>query len=196
MSAQAKIPARMNVADFLAWDAPPPLLWQLVDGEPQAMAPASRTHGAIQSQLSHLIAGHLEGRANPCTVITTPGVIPHVQPDTNYRIPDLAVTCSGYDTEESALGNPVLVVEILSPSNRAETWANVFAYTTIPSVREILVLETERIGAELLRRNADGTWPKQPTMIEAGDVTLESIGFTFPLAAAYRTTRLGSRSSP
>jgi len=194
MSAQAKIPIRMSVEEFLLWDAPPPLLWQLVDGEPQAMAPASRTRGAMQNEFGRLIANALAERQSPCTVVTTPGVIPHVQPDTNYRIPDLAVTCSGYELEESALGNPVLLVEILSPSNRAETWANVFAYTTIPSVREILVLESVKIGAELLRRNADGTWPREPITIESGDVTLESIGFTFPLAAAYRTTRLERRT--
>jgi Uma2 family endonuclease len=194
MSAPAKIPARMSVAEFLVWDAPPPLLWQLVDGEPQAMAPASRTHGTIQSELSRLIGNALAERQSPCTVVTNPGVIPHVLPSTNYRIPDLAVTCSGYVEEESALGDPVLLVEILSPSNRAETWANIFAYTTIPSVKEILVLDTVKVGAELLRRNADGTWPKQPSVLETGEVTLESIGVSFPLGDAYRTTRLVSGS--
>jgi Uma2 family endonuclease len=120
-----------------------------------------------------------------------PGVIPHVQASTNVRIPYLAVTCSGYDTEESALADPVLLIEILSPSNQAETWANVWAYTTIPSVREILVLKTASIGAELLRRNPDGSWPSQPLSI-AGDLTLESICFCVPLAAVYRTTRLAT----
>jgi hypothetical protein len=40
---------------------------------------------------------------------------------------------SGHDEEESALTDPVLLIEILSPSNQAETWANVWAYATIPS---------------------------------------------------------------
>jgi hypothetical protein len=61
---------------------------------------------------------------------------------------------------------------------------------TIPSVKEILVLSTAVIGAELLRRNTDGTWPKQPARIEGGNLVLESIDLTLPLAAAYRTTRL------
>jgi len=117
-------------------------------------------------------------------------VIPRVQSETNFRIPDLAITCSGYESEEYALADPVLIIEILSPSNQAETWANVWTYATIPSVQEILVLKTATIGAELLRRNPDGSWPTQPSSIKDGDLTLESIGFTFPLAAAYRTTRL------
>jgi len=53
MSALPKIPVRMTVAEFLAWSPPPNQLWQLVDGEPQAMAPASVTHGAVQSALSY-----------------------------------------------------------------------------------------------------------------------------------------------
>ena len=84
------------------------------------------------------------------------------------------------------------LIEILFPSNQAETWANVWAYATIPSVQEILVLKTASIGAELLRRNQDGSWPRQPLAIETGELTLESIGFSIPLAAAYRTTRLAA----
>jgi Uma2 family endonuclease len=195
MSALPKIPIRMTVAEFFAWNPPSAQLWQLVDGEPQAMAPANRTHGAVQNELGRLIANYLEERGGPCTVVTTPGVIPHVQSETNVRIPDLAVTCSSYDAEESALNDPVLLIEILSPSNQAETWANVWAYATIPSVREILILKTAAIGAELLRRNQDGSWPSQPEAIAAGgDLTLESIGFRIPLAAAYRTTRLAANT--
>lgn len=194
MSALPKIPVRMSVSEFLAWNPPSGQLWQLVDGEPQAMAPANRTHGAIQAELARLIANHLAERGSPCSVVTAPGVIPRVQAETNVRIPDLAVTCSGYDAEESALIDPVLLVEILSPSNQAETWANVWAYASIPSVQEILVLKTAAIGAELIRRNPDGSWPRQSVPIEAGgDVTLESIGLKLPLAAAYRTTRLAKQ---
>ena len=190
MTAVLKIPIRMTVTEFLAWNPPGGQTWQLVDGEPQAMAPANRTHGAIQNELGRLISNHLAERGSLCTVVTTPGVIPHVQSDTNIRVPDLAVTCSGYKTEEAVLTDPVLVVEILSPSNQAETWSNVWAYTTIPSVQEILIVKTSAIGVELLRRNADGTWPKQPVSIPSGDLALESIGFRVPLTALYRTTRL------
>jgi Uma2 family endonuclease len=190
MIALPKIPIRMTVGEFFAWNPPSAELWQLVDGEPQAMAPANRTHGAIQNELGSLIRNHLAESSSPCSVITTPGVIPRVQSDTNVRIPDLAVTCSSYDAEESALADPVVVIEILSPSNQAETWANVWAYATIPSVQEILMLRTVSIGADLLRRNQDGSWPSHPLSIETGELILESIGLRVPLTAAYRTSRL------
>jgi Uma2 family endonuclease len=87
-----------------------------------------------------------------------------------------------------------VLVEILSPSNEAETRANIWAYTTImtiPSVQELLVAHSTRIEAELLRRGADGSWPEQPEIIRAdGSLSLASIAFTAPLAAIYRTTAL------
>jgi hypothetical protein len=82
----------------------------------------------------------------------------------------------------------VLILEVLSRTNAQDTWDNVWAYTTIPSVREILVLHMVDIRAELLRRAQDGTWPENPLVLASGDeITLASIELTVPLAAFYRT---------
>jgi Uma2 family endonuclease len=100
------------------------------------------------------------------------------------------VTCAPYATEEHALTDPVLVMEILSPSNAAETWSNIWTYTTIPSVLEILVVRSATIWAEVLRRNADDTWPERAQAIEEGELVLDSIRFRCALTDIYRTTRL------
>jgi len=110
------------------------------------------------------------------------------------RIPDLAVICSEYESEEPVIADPVLIIEILLPGNEAETWANVWGYATIPRVREIVVLRTVSIGADLLRRRADGSWSRTPEVIDNWALVLESIGFQAPLTALYRTTRLAGRS--
>jgi Uma2 family endonuclease len=185
-----KVPAVMDTAEFLAWDAPTEHRWQLVEGEPQAMEPASRTRGVIQADMIKLIGVHLDGKGSPCTVVDAAGVVPRVRSDSNVRISDIAVTCTETQLEELTLGEPVLLVEILSPNNRSETWINVWAYTTIPSVKEILVIDSVRVHAELLRRDAQGNWPERALVIEDGIVELESIEFCAPLAAIYRRTRL------
>jgi Uma2 family endonuclease len=90
------------------------------------------------------------------------------------------------------LPEPVVLIEILSPSNEADTRANVWAYTTIPSVVEILLVRTASMEAELLRRGADGSWPAEPDTVGAdGILRLDSIEFAEPLRSAYRTTALG-----
>ena len=86
---------------------------------------------------------------------------------------------------------PVILIEILSPTNETETWANVWTYLTIPTVMEVLVVNSTRVEAELLRRNPDGTWPEVPQQIgPANALSLDSIGFTVPLVTLYRNTTL------
>jgi len=98
--------------------------------------------------------------------------------------------CGDYKTERSALTDPVVVLEILSPRNKHKTWSNVWAYTTIPGVKEFAVFETESISAKLLRRLSNGDWPQDPELIACGDFNLQSFDVRFPVAAAYRTTHL------
>jgi len=189
MSSALKPPEMMTVAEFLAWDAPGDGRWQLIDGEPVAMAPTSRTHGTLQLELGSVIRNHLTEVGSPCNVIAAPGVIPRVGANENFRIPDLAVTRTRYVTEEYDVSNPILIVEILSPSNRAETWRNLWTFTTLPSLKEILMLSSTSVRAEVLRRDAAGNWPALPTAVEDGDLCLESIDLTIPLASIYRSTR-------
>ena len=179
----------MGTAEFLAWDAPGSEWWQLVDGRPEAMAPATETHNIIQGELGALIRNHLVAMGRQCTLIPNGGVVPRIRSDSNVRIPDLAVTCTRSRQESHTTTDPVLLIEILSPSNRAETWTNVWAYTTIPSVREIVVLHSTAIRAEILRRDADGNWPERPLLLEDGSLELQSIGLSLLLTAAYAGTR-------
>ncbi len=190
MAAAVQIPSVMTLQEFLAWNGPWGPAWQLVDGEPRSMAPASRTHGTIQAELSLLIGNHFRDQASPCSIVSAPGVVPQVRSDSNFRIPDLAVTCTPYHHEEYSLADPVLIIEILSPSNRPETWTNVWAYTTIPSVQEILIVRSTEIGVDLLRRDPAGNWPERALAIESGMLELQSIGFSVDLLAIYRGTRL------
>jgi Uma2 family endonuclease len=190
MDAGLKVPGFLTVDEFLAWDAPPGYLWQLRGGVPQAMSPPSPTHGVIQSRLGQLVGAFLDSRSSPCRVVINSGVIPASRSDINMLIPDLAVTCTPIKAGDRALPNPVLLIEVLSPGNQSETWMNVWAYTTIPSVQEIVVFHSEKIGALALRRAADGTWPNQPTAIDQGELKLESIGFQTSIEDVYRTTWL------
>jgi Uma2 family endonuclease len=190
MAVLAKTPVRMTVNEFLKWDSDDGLRYELVDGEPRAMAPASTLHGFLQNELGSLIRNHLRNTASGCEVVANPGIVPRLLSEHNVRIPDLAVTCAPLAAGQATLSDPVLVVEILSPSNQAKTWTNVWAYTSIPSVREILVLRADRVAADLLRRSTSGEWPERPLAITAGELVLESIGFRVTLAELYARTGL------
>jgi Uma2 family endonuclease len=189
MSVSLKLPVHMTVEEFLEWDPNEDQRYELVEGMPHAMAPASALHGRLQASLAAALDTHLRERRSSCEVLVNPGVVPRLLSAENCRIPDLAVTCSPLTSGQLVLTDPVLIVEILSPRNRAETWANVRAYTSIPSVQEILVLHSTAILAELFRRMPDGGWPDSTEQI-TGTLKLDSIGFHMPLADLYARTPL------
>ena len=193
MPTALKMPLRrMTVAEFLEWDsgAPTGALWQLRDGEPEMMAPASDPHGSIQSELAYLLTTHLRSRGSHCRAVVAPGVVPAQRSEQNCLVPDLGITCAP-PAGARLLHEPVVLIEILSPTNVSKTRANVLAYRTIPSVAEIVILRSTSIVAEILRRGPDGAWPQLPDIVDAdGELRLDSIGFAAPLRAAYRTTDL------
>ena len=192
VAVRESVPSRMTVDEFLSWDSGDESgrLWELVDGEPVAMAPGSQNHGALQGEIGRRIANHLRDARPGCRLIVTPGVVPRLSSNRNFRIPDLGVTCSP-PSAELVVPDPVLLVEILSPSNEGATWRNVWAYTTIPTVAEILAVRSTRIEAELLRRLPDGNWPTEPEILRAGDrLTLTSIGLSVVLDLFYATSSL------
>jgi Uma2 family endonuclease len=183
----------MTVAEFLDWPGDGSgRRFQLVEGELRPMSPASPTHARIQMTLGRLIADALDAAGSPCEVLSAAGVITAKHAHINMRVPDLAITCTPDAAGQRALPDPVALIEILSPSNATDTWDNVWAYTTIPSVREVVVVHSMRVKAELLRRGADSGWPAEPDQIAAdGTLRLESIDFACPLRAAYARTHLG-----
>ncbi len=191
-SAQRKVPDHMTAAEFLAWSGDGlGGRYQLIDGEVRAMSPASTTHGTIQSELNGMIRNHLRHIARKCRSVTEPAVEVRVRADLNMRVPDIGVTCAPDVAGQIALPEPLLLIEILSPSNSKDTWDNVWAYTTLPSVQEIVVVQSTRMAAEILRRLADGTWAATTEKIGPDDIVrLASIGFEAPLREAYVNTHL------
>jgi Uma2 family endonuclease len=91
-----RTPTRMTVDEFLYWDADDLTgrRWQLVDGEPVLMAPAAEVHGAIQAEFAGLLRDHLLAGDSRCRVIITPGIVPRIRANENFRVPDIGVTSS------------------------------------------------------------------------------------------------------
>lgn len=181
---------RVGVEEFLSWpEDDGRTRYQLVDGTPVAMAPPSRRHGRIQSRLAGILNQHLRGHR--CQVSVGTGVQPRSDPHWNVRIPDLVVDCDPPQDDAHLVRNPLLVIEILSPGNERLTRGNVWVYRDLPSVRDILLLYSWKIGGESLRRDADSTWPVDATVLGAESrLRLESIGLDVPLADAYATSGL------
>jgi Uma2 family endonuclease len=187
-----RLPTRMTVDEFLYWDADDDTgrRWQLVDGEPVLMAPAAEVHGAIQAELAGLLRDHLLATNSRCRVIIAPGIVPRIRANENFRVPDIGVT-GAPPSQGVMVPEPVFLVEILSPGNEGKNRSDIWTYTTIPSVGEILAIRSTPMEVEVLRRGDDGNWPESPVIVRPPEVLeLTSLGFTTPVADLYRTSGL------
>ncbi|HEX4767060.1 MAG TPA: Uma2 family endonuclease [Lichenihabitans sp.] len=179
-----------TVEEFLVWPGDSRAKhYELVDGVVRAMAPGSTTHATIQGNLGFLIGAHLRTTRSACRLLVTPGIVPRVNAARNFRVPDLGVTCVPDTARQIAMPEPILLVEILSPSNKAATWSNIWTFGSIPSLREILVVQSIKIEAQILRRGDDGGWPDNPSAFgEDDNLVLASLGLSCAVTEFYTGT--------
>ncbi|MGE0699446.1 MAG: Uma2 family endonuclease [Hyphomicrobiaceae bacterium] len=192
MAAVAQPKPRMTVEEFFAWGGGGHAgKLELVDGVVRAMAPASATHALMQGNIVAAIHAHLRASGGRCRVAPEAPVRPALGHGINARVPDIAVTCAPPSTSRT-FDEPILIIEVMSPSNDDDTWESIRALAPLPTLREIVVVQSERIGIEVYRKGVDGGWPDGPegTLDAAGTFRLESIGLDLTVADVYAGTHL------
>lgn len=181
---------RMTLDEFLAWDGGGHVgKLELVEGVVRAMAPASAAHSLIQGNVVSLIKKHLKDRGSHCRAATEPPIVPPAGRRKNARAPDVAVTCAPI-TDSPTFDDPVLIVEVMSPNNESDTWESIEVLLGLPTMREVLVLQSTRIEAEVLRPDTRGYWPGGGLIGPGGKVRLESIDLELPVEEFYEGTHL------
>jgi Uma2 family endonuclease len=170
----------MTVAEFLNWDDGTDTRYELIDGRPVAMAPPAAKHSIIASKIGGLLEAGLK---EPCYVGTNAGV---VRPDRDdlYFVADLVVSCTPVGADTVTIPDPVLVIEVLSPTTAEhDRGGKLPEYRRIGSVQEIVLIASEHRHVEIWRRRGM-KWEVEDLI---GDATLELDAFsiTIPLAAIY-----------
>ena len=112
-------------------------------------------HGAIAAALGANLYNAIRGGRLPCRVEVGTGI--EIRQDRDWNLgPDVTVRCGGTCREP---GQPTLVAEILSPSNRAtELMRKLHAYQSVPSLTDILLIEQDAYRVEHWTRTERGSW--------------------------------------
>jgi Uma2 family endonuclease len=142
---------RMTLDEFLCWEDGTDTRYELIDGFAMAMAPPAEAHRILAIRLGSRIDSALASR-RPCNAQIEAGV---VRPDraASYYVPDIAVTCQPNEPGRQVMVDPLLVVEILSPSTeRSDRRVKLPAYQNMESVHEILLIDSDNHHAEVYRR--------------------------------------------
>ncbi len=172
---------RMTAAEFLAWDETQTAeRYEFVRGEVFMMTGGVDRNYTVALSLAIALRQHLRG--TPCRVYGS-DVKLRVEAADCFFYPDLMVTCSAVDAADRLIKRePVLVVEVLSPSTAAFDRGDKFAdYRQLASLREYLLVDVNSRRCDLHRLGADGLWVLHPTQ---GDQPLVLSSVNLILAAA------------
>jgi Uma2 family endonuclease len=183
----------LDAIDYLQREAEAPQRCEFVNGQAYALSGTSKRHANLVTNLLRL-TGEANSRRPGCNVYSQ-CVKLHVPERNSYYYPDVVATCEPETREAYVVREPCFIVEVLSP-----TTANIdrrekrTAYMTLPSLEQYVVLDQDRMRADVYIRGSRG-W-NLALLREPGQIvdftcldcalTLEQIytGVRFPLHIA------------
>ena len=165
--------------------------WEYVNGEIRQMAGGSDDHNAISMNIGGTLRAALIPKG--CRVYGSDMKI-HTGDGVN-TFPDVAVVCGErqyYLGKEDVILNPLLVVEVLSPSTRGYDRGDKFDhYQTIASLQEYLLVEQDEPRMVLYTRRTDH-WELREVTGREMNVYLSSVEATLALMDVYALIEFGA----
>jgi Uma2 family endonuclease len=163
---------------------------EFLHGRVFAMSGGSPRHNLVTSNVSGALRTALRDR--PCVVLSSDQRV-CIEPTGLYTYPDVTVVCGGLKTHprfDDTLLNPMLLVEVLSPSTEGYDRGAKFAhYRNIESLREVLLVSQVERVVEHYAREADGSW-RLTTWTERQRVPLAAIACELALDDVYEKVEL------
>ncbi len=185
---------KMSSEAYLAWEEQQLEKHEYYLGEVFAMSGAKQSH--VLATGNWLVALKLRLRGRPCRVYASDLKLQLLQGHA-YFYPDVMVSCSAHDHRvETAITEPILVVEILSQSTAAYDRSGKFAaYRTVASLQEYLLVDTDKGTVECYHRAESGNGDWLYHCYRWGEderVPLKSLDLVLPLAEVFEDL-LGER---
>jgi len=186
---------RKNVSrdEYLTFEAQSTERHQFYRGEVFAMTGGTFNHAAIAGNLLAIIRNATKG--GPCRPMNSAMRI-HT-PSGLDTYPDLSVYCGQPELidNESTLLNPVVIVEVLSPTTSSYDRGDKFAlYRAVETLRDYLLIDSESIAVEHFRRVEN---PREWILHEYGseeeNVVLDAIGVELALKEIYEGISIGTK---
>jgi Uma2 family endonuclease len=179
------IPRRFfDEEDYLEREEMSPFKSEYYRGEIFAMAGGTPRHAEITATLIQLLRNK---KKRSCTVYSSDVRI-HVQSNTLYTYPDAAVVCGKPEIRKNALCNPILIVEVLSPSTRNyDRNEKRLLYAELPSLVEYVVVEQDEQRVDCWRKDSSDVWQFFQMPEGATSVEIVSLDCRLHLAEIYET---------
>ncbi len=178
-----KLKTKISVTDYLEGEKISQIKHEYLDGEVYAMAGTSKNHNRIIKNVLRKLENHLNGSDCEPFIVD---IKVRVEKLNRFYYPDLVVVCGEDDEDDYYAVKPKLIVEILSPrTSLTDRREKMFAYKEIESLEEYVLIEQDRMYAEIYRcRENDDLWDW--IEFEAGEeIEFASVDFKMPMTEIY-----------
>ena len=171
---------KLKADEFIDWAMTQPNRYELIAGEPAAMAPERVAHAEAKFMIARRLAEAVEAAELPCQVFTD-GMAVQIDEFTVYE-PDALVRCGERLPGDAVkVLDPLIVVEVVSPSSRGRDAGAKFAdYFRLASLRHYLILSTENRTAVHHARDDAGVITSR--VVSDGTITLDPPGISVSLS--------------
>ena len=176
-------------SDYLEFDETSPEKHEFYDGQIFAMSGGTFNHSTIGLNIATVLRNQLRGK--PCQPMHSDMRV-HT-PSGLDTYPDISVFCDEPELTDNdrTLHNPVVIVEVLSPSTRSYDRGDKFwHYRSISSLQDYLLIDSESVYIEHHHRQNKDEWLLHEYREIGESITLESLGLTLSLQSFYEDARL------
>lgn len=175
--------------EYLAYDEASPEKHQFYKGEIFAMSGGSFNHAKIGTNATSQFQAILSGSS--CEVMNSDMRVTTVSGLDTY--PDASIYCGDPELTDNnhTLTNPVLILEVLSPSTRNYDQGDKFThYRSIPTLQDYVLIESEFIHVAHYQRQGKHEWLLREYQQAEDELLLTSIQRTIVVADLYKNTKL------
>jgi Uma2 family endonuclease len=183
---QQRSQRRYSLDEYLAVEEASTIKHEYYDGEIFAMAGSSLAHNHITANILTFLRTGL--RERECSAfgsdlrLRTPGGL--------FAYPDVMVICGQVELTHGrpdTVTNPIILVEVLSQATRDYDRGDKFGhYREIPTLREFLLVEQDRLFVEHFQLGSNKVWTPTPAQAWDEAVMLSSINLSLPLSEVYQ----------
>ena len=176
------MPLRLTRREFQDWAMTQTGRYERLAGEPIAVSPERVEHIRVKSRIWAALDRAIQQTGLDCEAIAD-GITIEVDDDTDYE-PDAVVNCGPKLTPDAtAASNPVVVVEVLSPSPQSIDSSDKLAdYFRVPSIQHYLIVRAKR--REIIHHSRSGS-EIVARIVNIGKIVLNPPGIEIDLAEVY-----------
>lgn len=187
-----KLRPKISIEDYLENEKISDVRHEYINGEVFAMAGTSKSHNRIIRNLLNKLQSKLS--ETDCEAFFV-DIKVFIEKFNRFYYPDLLIVCGEDEESEYFTTKPKLIIEVLSPSTSlTDRREKMFVYKEIESLEEYILIEQDKIYAEIYRRREGGELWDWIEYFPEEEIEFASVNFKMLMSEIYEGVELPEKN--